>query len=93
MTNSEKANESAIGITSLCKRFKAEFPGFDKLGLNPDIPKEKIIGDSIVYAVAAADCFSEFGASSPPFIRLETMLHYDIVSESEVISCINQVKI
>ena len=92
MNKADQAKESAINITRLCKTgLRSQFPGFDELGLNPDVPKEKAIGDSIVYAVAAAKDYPEFGDSSSPFVRLETMLHYDVISENEVIFHINQV--
>jgi hypothetical protein len=83
-------------MAAINRRNIVEFPGCDALGLNPDVPSEKLIADVIVYGVQAVAWFNDAellaAAGSveniPGYIRIETMRQYGLVNLNDAFNAI-----
>lgn len=79
----DMANEQAQTIIARIQHW-TEFPGMDRLNLDPDDPRDKRIADAIVVAHRAAIAWPKHFEQSADFGRLATMLQYRIITATEL---------
>jgi len=87
-------------IAAINRRNIVEFPGCDVLGLNPDVPSEKLIADVIVYGVQAAAWYNDAELLAavgsieniPGYVKIETMRQYGLINLDDVFTTICKIK-
>ena len=85
MNNNNIAYDIVAKITNPASfAYMPDFPGSDKLGLDPVVPTQKLICDAVIYALQAGTFWSEFGDNSAAFGKLEAMLEYGIVTTDQI---------
>lgn len=85
-------------MAALKRRNLTEFPGCDALGLNPDVPADKLIADAIVYGVQAVQWFNDPELMAavgcveniPGFAKIDTMQKYGIINLDDVFNAIRR---
>jgi hypothetical protein len=87
--NSERAHNKAYELiasvsTPGSDTYMEDFPGYARLGLDPELPSETIIADAIIYAVRAGEIMQAQGMNSVYAGRLEAMIKYSVVDLGEV---------
>jgi len=83
-------------MAAINRRNIVEFPGCDALGLNPDVPSEKLIADAVVYGVQAVQWYNSPDLMEmvcqieniPGYVKLETMREYGVVNLDDVMQAI-----
>ena len=64
--------------------YMAEFPGFERLGLNPDNAADQIVADAIIYALQAGEQYQHVGMNSHKAGRIEAMFMYGVVDPKRI---------
>ena len=61
-----------------------DFPGYERMGLDPDVAKDSIIADAIIYAVRAGVSYQTQGMDSDCAGRLIAMIRYGVVDMKDI---------
>jgi hypothetical protein len=93
--NSERAHNKAYELiasvsTPGSDTYMVDFPGYERLGLDPELPSETIVADAIIYAVRAGEAYQTQGMDSACAGRLEAMIRYSVVDLGEVNAAISR---
>ena len=87
----ESANTMAYEVTTRWQ-FEPVPIKYELLGLDPEIPKEKLLLDAVTYAVRAGQQYKTQGQDSVPFIRLSTLIAFGVVFPAELIELHNRLQ-
>ena len=64
--------------------YMKNFPGFERVGLDPDVTADTIVADAIIYAVRAGVSYQTQGMDSDYAGRLVAMIRYGVVDMRDI---------
>lgn len=87
--NNERAYNAAYDVIANVSNpasfsYMENFPGFDRLGLDPDNTADALVADAIIYALQAGESYATNGMDSDKAGRLVAMIRYGIVRTSDI---------
>ena len=87
--NNERAYNAAYDLIANVSNpasfsYMQDFPGYERMGLDPDSEKDLIVADSIIYAVRAGVSYQTQGMDSDYAGRLVAMIRYGVVDMTDI---------